>query len=254
MKIERRDNVHQSKSRARVISTTVVRTTVRKAYSRAHTTLLKKSNWNSVNIDWCVRVKVTFHSNLSKRLLSLNTSVDIYWITVCFFNSVSEYHMHVFTRVNENYIGSVSRKWMKGSHAPIKMEENFTVTMQRQRHGHRKNWGTLSPTVANWGEKVTCTRTMEGHGHVQTKHRQSWAASWKGSSAGASPVASSLWPARRPWQAGGPVCMNMVPRDSVGGPGEGGSKSENRMYPRCIFTGFRCESYGEWKVSTLEKV
>ncbi len=32
---------------------------------------VKKTNWNSVNIHWCVRVKVTFHSNLSKRLLSL---------------------------------------------------------------------------------------------------------------------------------------------------------------------------------------
>ncbi len=32
---------------------------------------VKKANWYSVNIHWCFRVKVTFHSNLSKRLLSL---------------------------------------------------------------------------------------------------------------------------------------------------------------------------------------
>ncbi len=33
-------------------------------------TLLKKANWNSLNIHWCVRGKVTFPLNFSKRLLS----------------------------------------------------------------------------------------------------------------------------------------------------------------------------------------
>jgi hypothetical protein len=49
---------------------------------------VKKANWNSLNIHWCVRVKVTFPLNLSKDYFHSNTSMDIYWITACFFNSV----------------------------------------------------------------------------------------------------------------------------------------------------------------------